>query len=181
MRKLIIACGLLFLGAASAKAQESRGFEISGDYQYVRFNPGGGSSGVNCQGGSGSFGAYLTSRIGVIGEFGACKVTGLPSGTTAHELNYLFGPRVYFPTQHGRVFPFVQALLGGEQFSAGATGLGSASSNAFAMTAGGGADVTLTRHVSLRAIQVDYLYTHFGGASQNNLRLQSGIVWRFSR
>ena len=87
MRKLIIACGLLFLGAASAKAQESRGFEISGNYQYVRFNPGGGSSGVNCQGGSGSFGAYLTSRIGVIGEFGGCKVTGLPSGTTAHELN----------------------------------------------------------------------------------------------
>jgi opacity protein-like surface antigen len=79
------------------------------------------------------------------------------------------------------VFPFVQALFGGEQFSAGATGLGSASSNAFAMTAGGGADVTLTRHVSLRAIQVEYLYTHFGGASQNNLRLQSGVVWRFGR
>src|ERR1700756_5979596 len=109
MRKLIIACGLLLLGAASTKAQETRGFEISGDYQYVRFNPGGGSSGVNCQGGSGSFGAYLTSRIGVIGEFGGCKVTGLPSGTTSHELSYLFGPRVYFPTRHGRVFPFVQA------------------------------------------------------------------------
>jgi outer membrane immunogenic protein len=181
MRKLIIACGLLFMGAASTKAQESRGFEISGNYQYVRFNPGGGASGVNCQGGSGSFGAYLTSRIGLIGEFGGCKVTGLPSGATAHELDYLFGPRVYFPTQHGRVFPFVQALFGGEQFSAGATGFGSASSNAFAMTAGGGADVTLTRHVTLRAIQVEYLYTHFGGASQNNLRLQSGIVWRFNR
>ena len=41
--------------------------------------------------------------------------------------------------------------------------------------------VTLTRHVSLRAIQVDYLYTHFGGAGQNNLRIQSGLVWRFGR
>jgi opacity protein-like surface antigen len=79
------------------------------------------------------------------------------------------------------VFPFVQALFGGERFSAGATGLGSASSNAFAMAAGGGADVTLTRHVSLRAIQVDYLYTHFGGTGQNNLRIQSGLVWRFGR
>jgi hypothetical protein len=46
---------------------------------------------------------------------------------------------------------------------------------------GEGQDVTLTKHVSLRAIQVEYLYTHFGGASQNNLRLQSGIVWRFGR
>jgi opacity protein-like surface antigen len=181
MRKLMIACGLLLLGAASSKAQEGRGFEVSGNYQYVRFNPGGGASGINCQGGSGSFGAYLTPRLGLIGEFGGCKVTGLPSGTSSHELNYLFGPRVYFPMRQGRVFPFVQALVGGEQFSAGGTGVGSASTNAFAMTAGGGADITLTRHVSFRAIQVEYLYTHFGGASQNNVRLQSGIVWRFGR
>jgi outer membrane immunogenic protein len=180
MRKLMIICGLVLLSAASAKAQENRGFEVSGNYQYVRLNPGGGASGINCQGGSGSVGAYLTARLGVVGEFGGCKVTGLPSGATAHELNYLVGPRVYFPT-HGRVFPFVQAMFGGERFSAGVSGFGSASSNAFAMTAGGGADVTLTRHVSLRAIQVEYLYTHFGGAAQNNLRLQSGLVWRFGR
>ena len=147
MRKLMIACGFLLLWAASGKAQEGPGFEVSGNYQYVRFNPGGGASGINCQGGSGLFGAYLTSRVGVVGEFGGCKVTGLPSGTTSHELNYLVGPRLYFPT-HGRVFPFVQTLFGGERFSAGVTGLGSASSSAFAMTAGGGADVTLTQHVS---------------------------------
>ena len=180
MRKLMIVCGLLLVWAVSTQAQEGPGYEVSGTYQYVRFNPGNGASGINCQGGSGSFGAYPTSRVGVIGEFGGCKVTGLPSGTSAHELDYLFGPRVYFPTQ-GRVFPFVQALLGGEQFSAGVTGFGSASSNAFAMTAGGGADVTLTQHVSLRAIQFDYFYTHFNSASQNNFRLQSGIVWRFGR
>lgn len=180
MRKLLIVCGLLLLGTSSALAQEDRGVEVSGNYQYVRFNPGSGASGINCQGGSGVLGAYLTSRVGVIGEFGACKVTGLPSGATAHEMDYLFGPRMYFHS-HGRVFPFVQALFGGERFSAGVTGVGSGSTNAFAMTAGGGADVTLTRHVSFRAIQVEYLYTHFGGASQNNLRLQSGIVWRFGR
>jgi opacity protein-like surface antigen len=180
MRKLLIMCGLILLGTSSAMAQEDRGVEVSGNYQYVRFNPGSGASGINCQGGSGVFGAYLTSRVGVIGEFGACKVTGLPSGASAHEMDYLFGPRMYFHS-HGRVFPFVQALFGGERFSAGVTGIGSGSTNAFAMTAGGGADVTLTRHVSFRAIQVEYLYTHFGGASQNNLRLQSGIVWRFGR
>jgi opacity protein-like surface antigen len=180
MRKLMIACGLLLLGAASANAQEGRGYEVSGNYQYVRFNPGSGASGINCQGGSGSIGAYLTPQVGIIGEFGGCKVTGLPSGASAHELNYLFGPRYHFGT-HGRVFPFVQALFGGEKFSAGATGVGSGSTNAFAMTAGGGADVTLTKHVSLRAIQFEYLYTHFGGASQNSYRLQSGIVWRIGR
>jgi outer membrane immunogenic protein len=79
------------------------------------------------------------------------------------------------------VYPFVQALFGGERFSAGVSGVGSGSTNAFAAAVGGGADVTLTRHVSLRALQIDYLYTHFGGASQNNFRLQSGIVWRIGR
>ncbi len=180
MRKSLILFGFILLVVSSAKAQENRGFEISGNYQFVRFNPGSGASGLNCQGGSGSGAAYLTASFGIVGEFGACKVTGLPSGASAHEMDYLFGPRAYFHA-HGRVYPFVQGLFGGERFSAGVTGVGSAATNAFAMTLGGGADVTLTRHVSLRALQFDYLYTHFGGASQNNLRLQAGIVWRIGR
>jgi len=180
MRKSLILFGFILLAVSSVKAQENRGYEISGSYQYVRFNPGGGASSINCHGGSGSGAAYLNASIGIVGEFGACKVTGLPSGATAHEMDYLFGPRVYFHA-HGRVYPFVQALFGGERLSAGLTGVGSGSSNAFATAVGGGADVTLTRHVSLRALQVDYLYTHFGGASQNNFRLQSGIVWRIGR
>src|SRR5215467_503050 len=166
MRKLLIVCGLVLFGAVSASAQENRGVEVSGEYQYVRFNPGNGASGINCQGGSGSFGAYLTSSVGVVGEFGACKVTGLASGTSAHEMDYLFGPRMYFHS-HGRVNPFVQGLFGAERFSAGVTGVGSGSINAFALTAGGGADFTLTKHVSFRATG-EYLYTHFSGANQNS-------------
>jgi len=180
MRKSFILIGLLLFSAGATKAQEGRGFEVTGAYQYVRIHPGSGSSAINCQGGAGSLGAYLNASFGVIGEFGACKVTGLPSGTTSHEMNFLFGPRVYFH-RHGRVYPYVQTLIGSERLSAGATGLASSSSNAFAMTAGGGADVTLTKHVSLRAFQFEYLYTHFSGNSQNNLRLQSGIVWRIGR
>ena len=184
MRKSLILFGFIVLAASlaasSASAQENRGFEVAGNYQYVRINPGAGAPGANCQGGSGSFAAYLTARVGIVGDFGGCKVTGLPSGATSHELNYLFGPRVYF-RNYGRVIPYVQTLFGGERASASVTGLGSASTNAFAMTFGGGADVTLTRHVSFRAIQVEYLYTHFGGASQNNMRIETGLVWRFGR
>lgn len=67
MRSFMIVFGLMLLGAVSANAQEDRGVEVSGHYQYVRFNPGSGASGINCQGGSGSFGAYLTSRAGIVG------------------------------------------------------------------------------------------------------------------
>ena len=184
MRKLLIAGALLGLGMlipGSVSAQEDKGFEVSGTYQYVRFNPGYGSPGFNCQGGAGSAGAYLTSRFGIIGEFGACKTTGLPSGMSSHQMNYLFGPRMYFPTSRGRLFPYVQALLGGARYSASVSGLGSESESAFAMAFGGGADITLSKHVTLRAAQFDYFFTHFGGEGQNNFRIQSGIVYRFGR
>ena len=180
MRKSLILFAFIFLVTASAKAQENRGFEISGNYQYFRFNPGNGASGVNCQGGSGSGAAYLTSSFGIVGEFGACKFTGLATGASAHAMDFLFGPRVYFHA-HGRVSPFVQGLLGSERLSASVTGVPSGSINAFATALGGGADVTLTRHLTLRALQFDYVYTHFSGASQNSFRLQSGIVYRIGR
>lgn len=180
MRKALILLAFALAATGSARAQEGRGFEVSGNYQYLRFNPGSGASGVNCQGGSGTGAAYLNSSFGIVGEFGACKFTGLPSGASAHAMDYLFGPKLYFHA-HGRVNPFVQALFGGERLSAGFTGAGTGSINAFATAVGGGADVTLTRHVSLRAVQVDYLYTHFSSASQNNFRVQSGIVWRIGR
>jgi len=108
-------------------------------------------------------------------------MTGLPSGVSANQISYLFGPRIYFPTRQGRLFPFVQALFGGDRISGSVSGLGSSSDNAFAMAFGGGADITLSKHVSLRAAQFDYFYTHFGGQSQNNFRIQSGIAYRFGR
>lgn len=177
MRKLLLLCGVALLAAAGSKAQE-KGYEVAGAYQFVRINPGGGASGSNCHGGAGSFAAYLNNWAGLVGDFGGCKVTGMPSGTSASQINYLFGPRATL-SNRGRLQPFAQVLFGGARGTASASGLGSVSQNAFAMSLGGGADVELTHSVSWRAIQVEYFYTRFGGAGQNNVRLQSGIVWRF--
>lgn len=55
------------------------------------------------------------------------------------------------------------------------------------MTAGGGLDITLHRHVALRLFQAEYLMTRFKDSSilagrtarQNNVRLSTGIVFRF--
>jgi outer membrane immunogenic protein len=175
MRKLLIVCGLALLAATCSKAQE-RSFEVSGNYQYVRFGSGGG----NCQGGAGSFGVYVNRWAGVVGDFGGCKVTGLGSGNSEHLINYMFGPKVAL-TNSGRITPFAQALFGGARISASALGTSLGSDSSFAMALGGGADVQLTRSVSFRAIQFEYFYTHFGGEKQNNMRLQSGIVFRFGK
>lgn len=180
MRKLLILCGFALLLAVGAQAQDTPGLEVAGTYQYFRVNPGGGASGANCQGGAGSVAGYFTKLVGVVGEFSGCKVTGLPSGTSLHQMSYLFGPRIAF-SNRGRVTPFVQGLFGGERATASITGVGSETDNAFAFVFGGGADVSLTQHVSLRAIQFDYFGTHYAGATQNNFRLQTGLVWHFGR
>jgi opacity protein-like surface antigen len=174
MRNLLILGVLILIVAAPARAQYYPKAEVSGDYQFIRLNPGG----TNCQGGAGSVAGNLNSWFGVVGEFGGCKITGQPSGTSAHALNYLFGPRVTYRS-YGSLAPFAHVLLGGERITASATGLGSASSNSFAMALGGGADYKLTEHVALRLIQVEYLYTHFGGTRQNNARIEAGVVYRW--
>jgi hypothetical protein len=96
MRNLLILCGFILIVASAAQAQEGKGFEVTGNYQYVRFNPGNGASGINCQGGAGSGAGYLTASFGIVGEFGACKVTGLPSGASAHAMDYLSVPGCTF-------------------------------------------------------------------------------------
>jgi len=59
------------------------------------------------------------------------------------------------------------------------------SQNAFAMTVGGGLDYRVSSHFSVRAAKVDYLLTRFnefntfGAQNQNNLRVSTGIVFRF--
>src|SRR5713226_9479109 len=104
MRSLLIVGVLLFAVAGSTVAQD----EVAGNYTYIRINPGG----TDCHGGGGS-GAYsLNNYLGVVGEFSGCKVTGLPSGVSAHALTYLFGPRLTYRTQ-GKFEPFGEFLFGG--------------------------------------------------------------------
>ena len=49
------------------------------------------------------------------------------------------------------------------------------------MAMGGGLDVKLTRSLAFRVLQADYLLTRFGGVTQNNARLTTGLVYRFGR
>lgn len=53
--------------------------------------------------------------------------------------------------------------------------------NSFALQAGGGVDIGLSRHFAVRAFQADWLRTQFSNATtnvQNSFRLASGIVLR---
>ena len=91
---------------------------------------------------------------------------------------YMGGPRATF--RQGRIQPYVQVLVGGARFSTSfVQGSGPASTNSFAAAFGGGVDLKVVHHFAIRLVQVDYLFTHFTGATQNNLRESSGFVFRF--
>jgi outer membrane immunogenic protein len=175
MRKIFILFGFALLVAASTKAQS---FEIGGNYQYVHINPGAGAPTSNCEGFAGTAAANVNNWFGVAGDFGGCRVTGLAAGTSASQINYLFGPRLTYHG-YGRFSPYFQTLMGGVHDSASATGTPTATANAFGWTLGGGADFGLTKHVMLRAMQFEYFMTHFGGQRQNNFRIESGLVYRW--
>jgi hypothetical protein len=59
------------------------------------------------------------------------------------------------------------------------------SQSAFAMTAGGGIDIKINKHIGFRPVAVDYLLTRFQSLTtgkqynQNNLRASAGIVFTF--
>jgi hypothetical protein len=135
MRKLSFFGGLILFAAVPAMAQEYPKGEVAGNYTYVRINPGGGAPGENCHGGGGSFAGNLNSYFGVVGEFAGCKLTGLSSGTSAHTLTYLFGPRLTYRAA-GKLEPFGEFLFGGAHASASSGGI-TVTDNAFAMAIGG--------------------------------------------
>ena len=121
----------------------------------------------------GDISGYYGSQIAVNpGSTCAIGVTCAPLYASTNIQNFLFGPRVSFSV--GKIRPFAEALFGGGHVNANAAG----SDTSFATAVGGGIDYKIIRPVALR-VQGDYVQTRFFEATQNNLRLSTGIVFRF--
>jgi peptidoglycan-associated lipoprotein len=157
--------------------------EVGGGYTYVRANaPPGGCGCFSLNGGNGWLAFNATKSIAVVGELGVQHASNvLGTGADLTLTSYSFGPR-YTVRRFGRLQPFAQVLLGGAHASGslapGSSGL-AGSANAFA---GGGLDVRLSEHFSLRAFEADYYFTKFGNGvndRENNLRIGAGIIFRF--
>ena len=179
---IILLLGILGI-ARPAKAQDdSPRFEAYAGYDYTRFNatnditfvpP---SQSVNGNGGGGQFEFDANRWLGIVGDLAGYAVARNGYATT-HEISYLFGPRVNF--RRGKFTPFTQVLLGAV-WASDAIVLGS--KTAFGMTAGGGVDFTLSRHIAVRPVQAEYFLTKFPDGldnRQNSFRYSAGIVFRF--
>jgi hypothetical protein len=133
----------------------------------------------------------------VLPKGGAFSVSG-------NLFTYTFGPEVklragrfnpYFQTLFGAAHSNVyknldsaicvsQPIVGGSSTCATTSAFRNPSSNAFAMVLGGGIDITLTKMVTFRAGEIDYLLTRFGTSNfsvgnQNGLRVVTGFVFTF--
>jgi opacity protein-like surface antigen len=201
--QFLFALAVILLCSAVASAQETDKIEITGDYSYLRFNPGLPSyfNSQNLNGGGGQATFFLNGWLGIAadlqgyGSYTQCLKPSNPLGATgcasANLFTYTFGPQIKY--RAGRFEPFAEVLAGGahSNFYAnacsreGLCGSSSPSNNAFALVIGGGVDIKATERISIRLVDADYELTRFGNNftngnnSQSNFRFQTGVQFHF--
>jgi len=197
MQKLVVL--IVFLGLLALPLMAQDRVEVFGGYQYLRLNDVGGcgsSNGcpnISANGWDASVTGNFNRYFGVTGDFSGTYNTqtvtaqDVAISVPLHFYTFAGGPVVSF--HRGKVNPFVHALFGGVHVSASASADGqsvSASKTGFTTAVGGGVDVKVARAVSVRLIDVDWVYYHFSGifggpsyGNSDNVRIATGIVLRF--
>jgi outer membrane immunogenic protein len=168
---------LLALGTTSAFAQqEVTKVEISGGLSFVRANTADGQCACfSLVGGSSSFVMNSSERLSAVADVSYVHSANInSSGYSLGLMTFMAGPRLSFRGQ--RFTAFGQVLSGGVHAdSPFSSGVG------FAGSAGGGVDFRISRRVSWRILQADYLLTRvYNGSNdiQNNIRFTTGVVFR---
>jgi len=182
LKLLVSLLTVLSLFGATAHAHDTPKFDIFAGYSYLRLNPRtAGVSSFNLNGGSASIAYNAKSWLSGVADFGGYNNGNiLNTGINGTLSTYLFGPRVSY-RHFGRITPFGEVLFGVAHASSAGT---SGSDNAFAMTLGGGLDYKWSDRFAIRPVKLDYLMTRFSetgtsNQTQNNLRVSTGIVFRF--
>jgi opacity protein-like surface antigen len=185
MRKIEFIVFALLLLASVASAQVPTSGNIFFGYSYYNTNLSS-IDRANTNGWELSVEGKVIPWVGIVADFdshygsqnfvGPCPSGFPPCGTfnaSITEHNFLFGPRVSVSV--GKFRPFAEALFGGAHVDVN-DGVGSDTS--FATALGGGIDYKIIRPIAWR-LQGDYVQTRFFGATQNNVRISTGIVLRF--
>jgi hypothetical protein len=163
--RVILGLVMGLLAPAAAMAQETPKAEVMTGFSYLNFNTNQ-RGGVSTYGFNASVAGNLTRSFSVVGE-----VTGqYRDGNFIHFA--LAGPQVKY-RNGGKVEPFAHALFGPAFINAEAT--------RFSMALGGGVDVRVSDRLSFRAVQVDYMPIVSDGNALHNVRVATGLVFRFGQ
>jgi hypothetical protein len=179
----LVLFALIGFSPAIRAQEQSPQFEAYAGYDYVRFNVHFQVNGdfsketYNANGGGGQIEFNVNRWLGLVGDFTGLVVTqGEP---VAGTFSYLFGPRVNF--LRGKITPFTHALFGGMVATGGINQSGLV--NHLALAAGGGLDIKVSKLISIRPVQAEYLMTRFPDGinnRQDNFRFSAGVVFCFS-
>jgi opacity protein-like surface antigen len=205
-RLMMLLLGITILPAI-ALAQDYPRVEIPLGFSFINVHPNlSPITSFNVFGGNGGVVFNFTNVIGIRADFAGYsqsgglndqlkKLPGYSGSVSGNVTTYLFGPQL--KKHSGFIQPFGEALFGGVHTNAFGTILtdegrlikSSPSNNGFAMQFGGGVDIPVSHSVQIRPVEVDYLYTHFGGygnipgysSHQNNFRYSAGFNFTFGR
>lgn len=196
--KVLAGAFFCLVAASTLNGQILPGGNVYIGYSYVHSNIvfGNGilrsSGSANLNGWDGSLELKLIPWIGGVADFGGnygtqqvsltceailppCLPLSFNAKTNLHT--FLFGPRA--SVSIGRFTPFAQALFGAAHLSANAHSAGfSTSDTSFSTALGAGMDYKLIKGIAWR-LQGDYLQTRLFSGTQNNVRLSTGLVFRF--
>jgi peptidoglycan-associated lipoprotein len=174
MKKMFVLTVVVIAAAVALSAQEMPRVEVFGGYSYFHVPSSSAQKGFGLNGWNAQGSVNLNKWLGFTGDFGGYY--GSPFSVSVHSYSYMFGPTLSYRAQH--VTPFAHALFGGGHLSA-AVGGPSSSRSSFAMAMGGGLDLPLKGHFGVRAAQVDWVRTEFFKTTQNNVRVSTGVMFRF--
>lgn len=188
---LILMIALVSVSAAkpllAAQDNDKQKAELAVGYTYLHTNaPPGGCGCFSMNGANAEFGYAITNHWTGVVDFGwSYNGNANSSGDDLLLSNALAGVR-YRVITRSRWKPFaeIEAWDFNAQGGLSPTKLGIGHANVFAMAAGGGVDLPVTRRIAWRVVDVDYLATLFNNVDnnhQNNLRLSTGIVLRFGK
>jgi opacity protein-like surface antigen len=202
MKNIVVALGSVLLFSFSAVADdEAPRMETFLGYTFTRANSATNIPSFSANGGSGQFAYNFGTWIGAVVDLGAVhngNIHNIQLDSTV--ANALVGPRVSM-RKWSRVTPYFQTLFG-EVYATTSTSVpalalfpdtpfgfnlrATRQATAFALTAGGGLDIKISKHVSFRPIQLEYFRTDLHDLraatdnSQNNLRYSAGFNFTFA-
>lgn len=184
--------GAMLAAAALAQAQSRAtlspppgNFDVALSYTATQGDLVGGSR-FWMQGGSVDLHYSFLRSLGAVADITGAHQANIHSSSVGLDLiTATFGPRYTWTAQHGRYALFGQALggvaAGRNSVFPSATGVNS-SASAPAMKLGGGLNIKLSPHLTLRAFQAHWLYTRFPNANagfQNSFLTGAGMDFRF--
>lgn len=173
IRKLPLLLSIVMLGSlVPAPEQDASKFDLFGGYSYL--NASGNDQPLQLEWLERAGYLQFYSVVGSDSRF--WRLLWSPFKLSANDYGFVFGPTIHVRSPQSA--PFVHSLFGVDRFHATALG-GTVNNSAFAMPVGGGVDIPVNGTFSIRAAQIDWLCADHFNNSQNNLRVLTGVVFRF--